>query len=206
MGAQGSPFQQVTHGQSREWNERESLLRKEHSGKKESKCQGPEARLFCTCWGLAKRSLYLESGPHIYYVHHTTNNGISRILETCVNLQELLDFLPDFCAAVEKSYINLHQLTAVDTLGTALTHQHAHMPSLSCCALTNPWVHSFTCLLFPEAWFPISGSTGLWAWHGCSDCGCRADSWCGPRADVHKGAPQCYSGAARGEAVQALQQ
>lgn len=60
-------------------------------------------------------------------------------METYVNLQ-LLDFLANFLHISGEGPPSRIRASApaMDTLGTALTHQHMHMLSLSSCALTIP--------------------------------------------------------------------
>lgn len=61
-------------------------------------------------------------------------------METYVDLQEFLDLLADYLhtSGVVPPTQTCTSSPAMDTLSTALTHQHTHMLSLSSCALTIP--------------------------------------------------------------------
>lgn len=87
----------------------------------------------------------------------------------------------------EVTYVNLQQLTEPWThiAQHSLTITSAWL-ALSCYALIIPWGCSFTCLLLLEDWFSISGSAGLWIWHGCLAC-IRVGCWCGSKVYVHMG-------------------
>lgn len=93
--------------------------------------------------------------------HYTPYNGISLLLETCVNSQELLDFLAD--VPHSNGEVPPHKPTpARRVTGTPGAHSLTGTSTCGACLCSDrSRGRAFACLLLTEARLPISGSTGL---------------------------------------------